>query len=74
MPRRPSSSTARTTPIAEDPAGLEALVADLQGAPGAAAVVDPLTRPAEAGLISPDGRTVLIPVRPRRRRPTPTSP
>ena len=49
-------------PIAEDPDGLNALVADLDGAPGAAMVVDPLTRPAEAGLVSPDGTTVLIPV------------
>lgn len=49
-------------PIAEDPSGLAALVADLQGAPGAAAVVDPTTQPAEAGLVSRDGTTVLIPV------------
>ncbi|MBL8777742.1 MAG: MMPL family transporter [Acidimicrobiales bacterium] len=50
------------TPIADDPAGLEAVVADLQGAPGAARVADPLTLPAEAGLLAPDGRTALIPV------------
>jgi len=50
------------SPVASDPAGVKALVADLQGAPGAAGVVDPLSRPAEAGLISPDGKTVLIPV------------
>lgn len=49
-------------PVAEDPDGLSALVAKLDGAPGAAAVVDPSTRPAEAGLISPDGTTALIPV------------
>ena len=49
-------------PIAEDPAGLEAVVVGLDGAPGATAVVDPLTQPAEAGLVSPDGRTALIPV------------
>ncbi len=52
----------QVTPVASDPAGVKALVADLQGAPGAAGVVDPLTRPAEAGLVSPDGKTVLIPV------------
>ncbi len=50
------------TPVADDPAGLQALVADLDGAPGAATVVDPLSRPADAGLISPDGTTVLVPV------------
>jgi putative drug exporter of the RND superfamily len=50
------------TPISQDPGGVKQLVRDLQGAPGAAAVVDPLTRPAEAGLVSKDGRTALIPV------------
>ena len=38
------------------------LVASLQGAPGAASVVDPLSLPADAGMISPDGRTALVPV------------
>jgi len=50
------------TPGADDPAGLQALVADLGGAPGAPTGVDPLSRPADAGLISPDGTTVLVPV------------
>ncbi len=50
------------TPIAEDPAGLQKLVADLQGAPGSTGVVDPLSRPPEAGLIAADGTTALIPV------------
>jgi RND superfamily putative drug exporter len=50
------------TPIAQDPAGLQALVAALTGSAGAASVVDPLSRPAEAGLVSPDGRTALVPV------------
>jgi RND superfamily putative drug exporter len=50
------------TPMSQDPGGLTTMVAELQGAPGAAAVVDPLTRPAEAGLVSEDGRTALIPV------------
>ena len=49
-------------PIAEQPAGLRTLVASLQGAQGAASVVDPLSLPADAGLISPDGRTALVPV------------
>jgi RND superfamily putative drug exporter len=50
------------TPITEDPDGVTALVADLQGAPGTAAIVDPLAQPAEAGLISRDGHTAMIPV------------
>ena len=50
------------TPIADDPAGLQQLVADLQGAPGAETVVDPLAQPAEAGMISQDGRTAMVPV------------
>jgi RND superfamily putative drug exporter len=49
-------------PIAQDPSGLRTLVASLDGAPGAAGVVDPLARPARAGLIAPDGRTALVPV------------
>ena len=49
-------------PIAGDPAGLRGLVAGLDGAPGAASVVDPLAQPVEAGLISSDGRTAMIPV------------
>lgn len=52
----------QASPIADDPAGLRGMVADLQDAPGAARVVDPLAQPAEAGLVSPDGRTALIPV------------
>jgi RND superfamily putative drug exporter len=49
-------------PLAEDPSGLATLVAGLDGAPGAATVIDPLAQPAEAGLIAPDGRTALVPV------------
>ena len=49
-------------PIAQDPSGLRSLVASLRGAPGAASVVDPLSLPADAGMISPDGRTALVPV------------
>ena len=49
-------------PIASDPGGLRTLVASLGGAPGAAGVVDPLSRPPSAGLIAPDGRTALVPV------------
>jgi RND superfamily putative drug exporter len=50
------------SPIAQAPSGLRTLVTSLQGAPGAASVVDPRSVPADAGLISPDGHTVLVPV------------
>ena len=49
-------------PIAEDPSGLTALVAALDAGPRVTAVVDPLALPPEAGLVSADGRTALIPV------------
>ncbi len=48
--------------IASDPGPLAALVAQLQHSPRARAVANPLTLPAAAGLISPDGRTALVPV------------
>ena len=50
------------TPIADDPTGLQDLVAGLQGSPGTTAVIDPLVQPADAGLLSPDGRAALVPV------------
>ena len=50
------------TPIADDPTGLQNLVAGLQGSPGTTAVIDPLAQPAEAGLLSPDGLAALVPV------------
>ena len=50
------------TPIADDPAGLTALVAGLQGSAGTTTVVDPQTAPTGAGLLSPDGKAALIPV------------
>ncbi|MEN9645994.1 MAG: hypothetical protein RL238_2663 [Actinomycetota bacterium] len=50
------------TPIAEDPAGLQALVADLADGPRVLSVVDPLAMPPEAGMISQDGLTALVPV------------
>ena len=49
-------------PIAEDPTGLQDLVAGLQGSPGTTAVVDPLVQPPEAGLVSADGLAALVPV------------
>ena len=48
--------------IAQDPASLQRLVGQLRTAPGAASVVDPLTMPADSGLVARDGRTALIPV------------
>ena len=48
--------------LADDPAGLAALVTELRDAPGAAAVVDPLSMPPDSGLLAPDGRTALVPV------------
>ena len=48
--------------IGSDPEPLAALVAQLQHSPRARAVANPLTLPAAAGLISPDGRTALVPV------------
>jgi RND superfamily putative drug exporter len=50
------------TAIATDPAPLTRLVAQLQRAPHARAVPNPLGLPAAAGLISRDGHTALIPV------------
>ncbi|MEZ5242145.1 MAG: MMPL family transporter [Microthrixaceae bacterium] len=49
-------------PIAADPSGLTAVVDQLRGAPGAASVQDPLQLPPEAGMISPDGTTAMVPV------------
>ncbi len=50
------------TPIVDNPAAFNALVADLTSAPDSTLMVDPLTQPVESGLISPDGRTALIPM------------
>jgi len=51
-------------PVASDRSGVANLVEALRHAPGAASVTDPLSLPPEAGLVSPDGRTVLVPRRP----------
>ena len=62
-PRRRSSPTTRTTPIAEDPAGLRSPGRLAAGRPGRgrrSSTRSPL--PPDAGLISPDGRTALVPV------------
>ncbi len=52
----------QSSPIADDPSGLQTLIVALTGSPGAAGVVDPLGMPAEAGMLSPDGRVALVPV------------
>ena len=50
------------TPIADDPAGLTTIVAALRGSPGTDEVMNPLTQPPDASLISADGRAALVPV------------
>lgn len=52
----------QSTPIAENPTGLQTLVAALEKGPRVLSVVDPLTLSPEAGMISRDGRTALVPV------------
>ena len=50
------------TPIMDAPETVQMLAAGLMTAPGSAGSIDPTTMPAEAGLISQDGKTALIPV------------
>lgn len=50
----------QATLIEDDPEGVLALVTALTGSEGTTEVIDPLTAPAEAGLISPDGHSALI--------------
>ncbi len=52
----------QSTPIADDPRGLAALVAGLTDSPGTTNVVDPLSQLSESGLLSQDGRSALVPV------------
>lgn len=52
----------QTTPFAQDPASLQAIVTDLANGPHVVGVANPLTLPKEAGLISEDGKTALVPV------------
>ena len=52
----------QATPIAQDPAGLKALEAQLAQGPRVVSVADPLAMPPEAGMISRDGLTALVPV------------
>ncbi|CAB4905617.1 unannotated protein [freshwater metagenome] len=50
------------SPIAENPESLVALILALANGPYVLSVVNPLDLPAEAGLVSRDGKTALIPV------------
>ncbi len=50
------------SPIAQNPESLVALVSALANGPHVLTVVNPLEMPAEAGLVSRDGKTALIPV------------
>ena len=52
----------QSTPIADNPSGLRALEAELATGPRVLSVADPLAMPPEAGMISPDGMTALVPV------------
>ncbi|MDP2290457.1 MAG: MMPL family transporter [Actinomycetota bacterium] len=52
----------QTTPIVDDPAAVQAVIAALTDAEGVRGVADPMAMPADAGLISADGLTVLVPV------------
>ncbi len=52
----------QATPITQDPSGLRALVAQLAKGPRVLSVINPLDMPPEAGMISRDGLTALVPV------------
>ena len=52
----------QATPVADDPTGLERLVAALADGPAVTSVANPLDLPPEAGLVSQSGRTALVPV------------
>ena len=50
------------TPVADDPSIVAGIVTGITGSEGVSAVADPLAMPADAGLISADGQTILVPV------------
>ena len=50
------------TPISSNPQGLATLVSELAAGPRVTTVVDPLSMPPEAGMISRDGMTAIVPV------------
>lgn len=52
----------QSTPISDEPAAVQAVVKGLAGASGVKGVADPTKMPSDAGLISRDGLTALVPV------------
>ena len=52
----------QSTPITSDRSGVKALVSALAAGPKVISVADPLSMPPDAGLISRDGLTALVPV------------
>lgn len=50
------------TPVSSDPSAVRDLATGAAKAPGAAGAMNPLELPAESGLISRDGTTIIIPV------------
>ena len=50
------------TSVASAPEDVKKLAAGANSAPGSAGAMDPTQLPKESGLISPDGKTVIIPV------------
>jgi RND superfamily putative drug exporter len=52
----------QSTPIAQQPEGLQTLVRELARAPRVQRLADPLQLPADAGLMSRDGTTAIVPV------------
>ena len=49
-------------PVSEAPGDVQSLAAGAAKAPGSAGAMNPLQLPKESGLVSPDGRTAIIPV------------
>lgn len=52
----------QSKPFAQDPTAINELVKSLAKGPHVTGVVNPLSMPAEAGMVSQDGKTALIPV------------
>lgn len=50
-------------PIAVDPSRFNAVLAALGSAPNAAILLNPLAQPADAGFVSADGKTALVPMK-----------
>jgi putative drug exporter of the RND superfamily len=52
----------QSSPVRGDPTAVKTVIQGLSGAAGVKATADPLAMPADAGLVSPDGLTALVPV------------